>query len=75
MSAATLYPSGKPQALRASNDEAPTAAVGRIVERMTMEQWKAIHRDFKGSHIGPDGKRWRAVLRCGGLVAVEIVKP
>lgn len=44
------------------------------VIRMTMAEWKRIHRDFKGTHIGPDGKRWRSVLRPGGLVAVEIIK-
>ena len=49
-----------------------TAKAG--VEKMTMDQWKRIHRDFKGTHIGPDGKRWRSVLRCGGLVRVEIIK-
>lgn len=41
--------------------------------QMTMDQWKRIHRDFKGTHIGPDGKRWRSVLRCGGLIRVEII--
>lgn len=41
--------------------------------RMTRSEWKATHRDFKGSHIGPDGKRWRSVLRPGGMVAVEII--
>ena len=40
---------------------------------MTRSEWKATHRDFKGSHIGPDGKRWRSVLRPGGMVAVEII--
>lgn len=49
-----------------------TAKAG--VEKMTMDQWKRIHHDFKASHIGPDGKRWRAVLRPGGLIHVEIVK-
>lgn len=42
--------------------------------RMTMTEWKRIHKDFKGSHIGPDRKRWRSVLRPGGMVAVEIIK-
>lgn len=41
---------------------------------MTMAEWKRVPRDFKGSHIGPDGKRWRSVLRPGGMVAVEIIK-
>lgn len=42
--------------------------------QMTMAEWKAIHRDFKGMHKGQDGKRWRTVLRPGGLIHVEIVK-
>ena len=42
--------------------------------QLTMTEWKAIHRDFKGSHVGPDGKRWRTVLRPGGLIRVEIIK-
>ncbi len=44
------------------------------VVRMTMDEWKRTHRDYKGSHIGPDGKRWRSVLKAGGLAVVEIVK-
>ena len=45
------------------------------VIRMTMAEWRAIHRDFKGIHRNPDGSiAWRSVLRPGGLVAVEIIK-
>ena len=44
------------------------------VVQMTMSEWKKAHRDFRGTHIvGPDGKRWRSVLRCGGLIRVEII--
>lgn len=52
----------------------PPSDVGNNVIQMTSEEWKRIHRDFKGSHIGPDGKRWRSVLRPGGMVTVEIIK-
>ena len=44
------------------------------VVQMTMSEWKAIHKDFKGTHKGQDGKRWRSVLRPGGLARVEIIK-
>ena len=44
------------------------------VVQMTMAEWKTTHRDFKGSCIGSDGKRWRCVLRSGGMVRVDIVK-
>ena len=44
------------------------------VLKMTMAEWKATHKDFKGSHKGPDGKRWRSVLRRSRLVRVEIIK-
>ena len=75
MSAATLYSPVSSQALRASHDEAPTATGGRAQPvRMTMAEWKATHKDFKGSHKGPDGKRWRSVLRRSRLVRVEIIK-
>ena len=46
----------------------------RRVIRMTMAEWKRIHRDFKGNHVDADGTRWRSVLRPGGLVPVEIIK-
>lgn len=53
---------------------APSDGVSNNVVRMTMDEWKRTHRDFKGTHIGPDGKRWRSVLRPGGMAAVVIVK-
>jgi hypothetical protein len=53
---------------------APSDGANTNTVRMTMAEWKRIHRDYKGSHIGPDGRRWRSVLRPGGMVTVEIVK-
>lgn len=52
-----------------SKPKAATAADEPI--KMTMEQWKKVHADFKGRL--PDGTR--AVVRDGGLRSVEIVKP
>ena len=54
---------------------APSDGQKPNVVRMTMEEWRAVHRDFKGIHRNPDGSiAWRSVLRPGGLVAVEIIK-
>ena len=49
------------------------------VLRMTMPEWKRLHRDFKGALKGQDGKRIRTALYCvpgrgTSLVPVEIVK-
>lgn len=40
------------------------------VVRMTMDEWKATHKDFKGTINGQ-----RTVLRNGRMVNVEIIKP
>ncbi len=82
MPTATLTPSRTSQHVTPTTQTAPSLTPNEGVKtqdkpgvvRMTMDEWKRIHRDFKGSHIGPDGKRWRSVLRPGGLVAVEIIK-
>ena len=44
--------------------------------KMTMDQWKRIHRDFKTCKIGNDKGRWvmRLTDRGTALVPVEIVK-
>ncbi len=63
------------------NDRLSTPAGGEqhdgthAVVRMTMTEWKGIHRDFKAIHRNSDGSiRWRSILRPGGLIAVEIIK-
>ena len=41
----------------------PTACNCSMPLILTMAEWKAKHKDFKGTHKGPDGKRWRSALR------------
>ena len=77
MNQQTLSHPAQPAASATSNARLSTPAVEpqQKVIRMTMAEWKRIHKDFKGIHRNPDGSiAWRSVLRPGGLVAVEIVK-
>ncbi|WP_079416148.1 hypothetical protein [Thiomonas intermedia] len=77
MSATTLKTSRTPQhdaAHTITSPLPPSDGVKTNKVQMTMEEWKRVHRDFKGSHVGPDGKRIRTVLQLGGLVRVEIIK-
>jgi protein-L-isoaspartate O-methyltransferase len=52
---------------RRAADEAAKAP--KKVIRMTMDEWKKVHRDYKGNY--PDG---RVVMHGGQMVPVEIVK-
>ena len=76
MPADTLNPPRTSQPAAALHAEPPPSLPTMTANtvRMTMAEWKRIHPDFKGSHIGPDGKRWRSVLRPSGMVAVEIIR-
>ncbi|TAL80701.1 MAG: hypothetical protein EPN77_19375 [Candidimonas sp.] len=55
---------------RKRDEENPAKRRPQKLIRMTMEEWKKVHRDFKGKL--PDGGR--SVIHNGGLTRVEIVK-